>query len=534
MSKGIALYARVSSNRQARDSTIESQIAAIRDFAAANQFTVDEDLVFVDDGVSGAQLERPALDLLRDRASAGHVDKVIALCPDRLARKYVHQLLLVEELSKLGTEVLFVNRNISATPEDQLLLQIQGVISEYEREKIAERSRRGKIHKAKQGKVSILTQAPYGFVFVRDGAESRYDVHPEEAQVVRHVFDMFCRQSKSIRAIQKTLRSDNVETREHHTWWGVSAIWRMLKNPAYVGRAAFRKTMLVPRQRISKNTRASGGHSKSGGMVNAARPEQDWITIPVPAIVDEHTFAMARDRLAENKRLSPRNNRRHDYLAGGLMHCKECGYSVHGEFHHGLGYYRCAGLDAHRRPQGRVCTGHPVRVEIIDDLVWDSTKRLVQEPRVVLDEYTRRLGAQEGEAASLEAIANEKDKEMRRLEHEKQRLLDLYQAGSIPLKDIETRLAKIRTRIKNAEDERNMARADIDKRQGQLRLIESFETFQTKVATRLDKLSFAEKKELVRLLITDVEVDTKKDKILIRHIIPADKVYRLRSGSQVR
>lgn len=113
----------------------------------------------------GNPLVRPGLDALRDQAVAGKIDKLIILNPDRLARKYAHQLVLIEEFQKLGVEILFVNRQISESPEDQLLLQMQGVISEYEREKIVERSRRGKLSKAKQGKVSVLSGAPYGYVY---------------------------------------------------------------------------------------------------------------------------------------------------------------------------------------------------------------------------------------------------------------------------------------------------------------------------------------------------------------------------------
>jgi site-specific DNA recombinase len=175
----IAIYARVSSEQQVQDGTIESQLAAINEYAATHNFHIDHDLIFADNGISGSTLARPRLDALRDKASAGEVDRVLILNPDRLARKYAHQLMLVEEFQKLGVEVIFVNRKISHSPEDQLLLQIQGVISEYEREKIVERHRRGKLHKARQGKVCVLSGAPYGYVYVpaTDTEEARYEIH---------------------------------------------------------------------------------------------------------------------------------------------------------------------------------------------------------------------------------------------------------------------------------------------------------------------------------------------------------------------
>jgi site-specific DNA recombinase len=146
--KRIALYARVSSDQQAQDGTIESHLAAVNKFAIENGLKIDPDLIFADNGISGVTLARPKLDALRDKAAVGEIDSILILDPDRLSRKHSHQLMLVEEFKKLGVEISFVNRPIANSPEDQLLFQRQGVIAEYEREKIVERSRRGKLHKA--------------------------------------------------------------------------------------------------------------------------------------------------------------------------------------------------------------------------------------------------------------------------------------------------------------------------------------------------------------------------------------------------
>ncbi len=189
MSNRVALYARVSSEHQAQEGTIGSQIASLRAYCAEQGYIVEEDLIFIDNGVSGTTLARRGLDALRDKAVAGELDTVLVLCPDRLARKHTHQLLLVEEFHRLGVEILFANHTITSTPEDQLLFQMQGVIAEFEREKILERGRRGKLHRARSGKVSALAQAPYGYVYLRamNRDETRYEIHPQEAEVVREL-----------------------------------------------------------------------------------------------------------------------------------------------------------------------------------------------------------------------------------------------------------------------------------------------------------------------------------------------------------
>ena len=162
-----ALYARVSSDKQAKDKTIDSQIAALKEKITADGGTLIEDMMFIDAGVTGATLVRPELERLRDSAAIGAVDRVYFLSPDRLARKYAHQALLLEEFSSAGVTVHFLNHAVGTTPEEELLLQMQGMIAEYERAKIIERHRRGKLHRAKGGSVNVLSTAPYGYIYIR-------------------------------------------------------------------------------------------------------------------------------------------------------------------------------------------------------------------------------------------------------------------------------------------------------------------------------------------------------------------------------
>src|SRR5437868_9831108 len=161
-----ALYARVSSDQQAHEGTIDSQLSLLRQRIETDGGVVDEDLVFLDDGVSGSTLVRPGLERLRDQAAAGVIERLYVLAPDRLARRHAHQMVLVDELQACGVELVFVNRPLGATPEDQLLLQVQGVIAEYERAKILERTRRGRLHAARCGRISVLGGAPYGYRYV--------------------------------------------------------------------------------------------------------------------------------------------------------------------------------------------------------------------------------------------------------------------------------------------------------------------------------------------------------------------------------
>lgn len=237
----VALYARVSSEQQNEARTIESQVADLRTRIAATGVALPAELEFVDNGYSGATLIRPALERLRDVAAAGGIDQVYVHCPDRLARNYAHQVLLLEEFLRAGVEVIFLNREVGQTPEDQLLLQVQGMIAEYERAKILERSRRGKRHGAQVGKVSVLGGAPYGYRYVTkqegDG-EAHFEVLWEEARVVRQVFEWVGRDRCSIGEVRRRLEAAKQRTRTGKTVWDRATIGGMLHNPAYKGEAA--------------------------------------------------------------------------------------------------------------------------------------------------------------------------------------------------------------------------------------------------------------------------------------------------------
>jgi site-specific DNA recombinase len=316
----VALYARVSSEQQNEARTIESQIADLRTRIAATGVALPAELEFVDNGYSGATLIRPALERLRDVAAAGGIDQLYVHCPDRLARTYAHQVLLLEEFIRAGVEVIFLNREVGQTPEDQLLLQVQGMIAEYERAKILERSRRGKRHGAQVGKVSVLSGAPYGYRYVskQEGAgEAHFEVVWEEARVVRQVFEGVGRDRCSIGEVRRRLEAAKERTRTGKTVWDRATIGGMLHNPAYKGEAAFGKTViepLRPRLRAQRGRSLQPKHAYSHRDVS---PEQ-WMSIPVPALVDAALFDAVAQQVQENRERARVPQRGAKYLTSRL------------------------------------------------------------------------------------------------------------------------------------------------------------------------------------------------------------------------
>ena len=249
--KTAAIYARVSSDRQKEEQTIGSQTTALVEYAQAEGYGVPSEWIFQDEGYSGSVLVRPGLERVRDLAAEGQIETVLIYSPDRLSRKYAYQVLLIEEFARHGVEVVFIKSPQAATPEERLLLQFQGMIAEYERAQIAERTRRGKRHRAKMGLINVLSGAPYGYRYVKksETANAFYEVIEEEAVVVRNIYRLYTEEALSIGAIVQWLREQGIPTRKRKSPWERTTIWAMLRNPAYKGSACFGKTEKTERKK---------------------------------------------------------------------------------------------------------------------------------------------------------------------------------------------------------------------------------------------------------------------------------------------
>jgi site-specific DNA recombinase len=324
-----AIYARVSSERQAETHTVASQVAALRERVTADGLPWPEALQFIDEAYSGATLVRPALERLRDMAAAGAVDRLYVHSPDRLARKYAYQVLLVDEFQRAGVEVVFLNRELGRSPEDDLRLQVQGMMAEYERAKIIERHRRGKRHAARAGAVNVLSGAPYGYRYIpkhAGGGQACYEMVPDEARVVGQVFEWVGHDRLTMGEVCRRLTRAGERTRTGKTVWDRSVVWGMLKNPAYMGTTAFGKTQqrpLRPRLRAQRGRPLQPRRAVSTWDV----PPEDWITIPVPSLVDPALFAAVQEQLQDNRRHARQSRRGALYLLQGLVQCQHCGYA---------------------------------------------------------------------------------------------------------------------------------------------------------------------------------------------------------------
>ena len=519
--KPVAIYARVSSERQKEQETIASQTAALLDHAKGQSWTVPSEWRFLDEGYSGASLVRPALDSLRDRVSEGQIDTVLVLSPDRLSRKYAYQILLTEEFHRHGAEVIFVKSPPATTPEEHLLAQVQGMIAEYERAQIIERTRRGKRHRARQGSVNMLSGAPYGYRYVKktDSGNAYYEVIETEAAVVRMVYERFTVQHLSIGAITRTLNEQAVTTRTGDSRWERSTVWAMLRNPAYVGKACFGKTERKARERMTRPLRQRGGYANRCG-AHQERPRQEWIEISVPALIEETTFALAQERLETNKKFSQRRTIEPSLLQSILV-CERCGYGLYRASartsKQKLYYYRCLGSDAWRHLKHAVCPCPPVRQDYLDGVVWAELIRLLEDPTLLQAEIIRRL-----EAAKQADPAQQRQqhlmREQARLDKSMERLLTAYQESLLSLDELRKRIEPLRQQHGAVQAELQAMETAAADQQRYLRLVESLAPFQARLRARAESMDMGERQRILRLLVKEVIVGPKS--ITIRYCLP--------------
>ena len=512
--KPAAMYVRVSTQQQKEGATIESQKALLLEHAKKIGFEIHPEWVFEDNGVSGAKLARPALDRLRDFASEGLFEDVFVLSPDRLSRKYAYQAILMDEFNGNGVKVHFQNSNDPVTATDHLFIQMQGMFAEYERAQIAERSRRGKKHKAKNGSVSVFSTASYGYRYIKgvEQGSASFEINEKEASVVKTIFELYVKKKLSIAKIQRYLSGHQVRSPKGHSEWHRSTINGILKNSSYRGIAYFGKTepcAPVSTRLVGRSVRINGRRQAKKGL--RLRDKKDWIGISVPPIVDNDIFEMAQEQMRTNKLRSLRNAKPGSLLQG-VISCKECGYgfitTISGKKSGRYNYYRCSKRD-------KRCTNRGIRMECLDEAIWEALISMLASPDLIQEEVSRRLS--DFEKAPLLKQQRLLTIRLEKLEAESNRLLDAYQSECIGLGELKTRMSDIK-KEKNAIV-KELAGMDAGLSKGQLlELSEAIRHFSNHLRNTENHLNFEEKRKIIRMLIQEIQIG--KEDITINHIIP--------------
>jgi site-specific DNA recombinase len=524
----VALYARVSSKVQEKKGTIASQIEALRNHATAHDFEIEENYVCTDEGYSGALLARPELDRLRDGAQVGAFDAVLVLSPDRLSRKYAYLILILEEFERFGTPVVFLEQPPPEDPQSALLVQIQGAVAEYERAKLTERYRRGKLYRARQGEI-FWTSVPYGYHHVpRQGdVAAHLMIHDAEAEVVRKIFRWHADESVSIRQIAKRLSRETISTPKGNTRWGESSVHKILRRDAYLGTLFYN---------CSKEEILPASDGKPPHRKKLWRPKSEWIPITIPSLIDRETFERSQARHGKNQQFSPRNLKREQWLLRRLLRCERCGYRCacvadkKTPQRPRLHYYRCG-------QQGRLsdttpCRPNHYRSQPVDDLVWKEIRRHLLDPELLLKAQTILRNGGSVDESFLSAQLNNARKRLSQLHVERHRLLDAFQGGFLDKEEFEQRASQIMNRIHELEADLRVLEDENKHVSEGKQLLTRMRDFTDAIARKLDDMSFQEKQALARTVLSDVIINGDTVKLLFKIPLPRVKKTSLSEASR--
>ncbi len=517
----VAIYVRVSTRLQAQTQTMDQQIERLRAHIQARSWQLLEANIFRDDGYSGASLRRPGLDRLRDQVAAAQFDKILVTDPDRLARNYVHQVLLLEELLKNGCQVEFLDRPMSQDPHDQLLLQIRGAVAEYERTLIAERMRRGRLRKVQSGQLLPWTRPPYGYRVdpdrARDPAGVRLD--PAEAAIVAEMFAWYIQESHSLLGLVKHLAQTGVASPTGKTRWGVASVRGVLTNPTYTGQIYSGRVSYRPPQ-IRRSATHPIGHPHPTGVPVA--PEE-WVPgATVPAIITQERFQLAQAKLATNQSFARRNNTVGPYLLRALVSCGECGLSCMArKVQPHNTYYICTGKWRQVRWRtGEHCPSRFVPAGQLDELVWNDLCDLLRRPDIITQALER---AHAGHWLPQELQARREN--LRRgqvsLQQQLERLTEAYLSGVIPLPEYQRRRLDLEQRQGALMRQEEQLHQQANRIQEAAELASSVEAFCQRVQLSLETATFEQKRQLVELLIDRVIVTG--DDVEVRYVIPTSQ-----------
>jgi site-specific DNA recombinase len=517
-----ALYARVSSERQAQENTIDSQINALKLRINSDGFSLLKEYQFIDNGYSGSNLVRPALEHLRDQVAFGKIDKMYIHSPDRLSRKYAYQMILIEEFEKNGVEVIFLNFQNTNNPESNLLLQMQGMIAEYERSKIMERHRRGRIHTAKRGSVNALSGAGYGYLYIDKHAgkgDAYYQIIEEEADVVRKIFSWIGKERLTLGEVIRRLSENKIVTKKGKHFWDRSTIWYMLKNPAYKGQAAFGRRKIGTRLDYIRPRKDSSEQPKQ----NISRypvEKENWIYIPVPAIIDEQLFDAVQEQLEENKKRARAQKKGETYLLQGLLVCKHCGRAYCGGKKKRAAkasfylYYRCTGNDVARFHGNRLCNSKQANANAIEILVWEEVNKLLKNPQRIYEEYNRRLN--DLEKSPVDNIMASMEKQIIKLEKGISLLIDSYTQQYVTKDEFEPRIKVIRENLIKVKEQKDKIMAKKNETKEMELVVNNFAKFADGISSNLDNLDWIGKREIVRSVVKRIEMGNEEINIVYK------------------
>lgn len=506
------IYARVSSEEQREGKTIDSQIKELEDFARANNYKIVER--YIDDGWSGAILERPELDRLRDDATKNLFEVVLVNDVDRLSREMLHLGIVKRDLERKGIRLVFKKLPNSGDALSNFMINVLGSFAEFERQMIADRIRRGKRYKAEIRNLILGNIPPYGYDYVpkAKGREGYYKINKEEARIVRRMFKWVVKEGLSQREVVKRLVERKIPARKAPEW-PKSSVHRALTNSTYIGVTYWNKHKATE----TKNRTNRVKYQKRRKTGSRLRPREEWIPIRLPKhlrIIDEKTFYAAQAQFQRNKCYASRNNKKENfYLLRGLLQCGLCGSPYVGNPCHGKLYYRC-GNRYRTFPRPKECKAGMISAPKLESVVWNAVVNAIQNPIIITDQVKKFEERQRKQPSEIEQGIKGVEEELRRLETEEERLFKAYRKEVIQLSQFQREIDKL-----NGEKERlNLELKELESKKAvqlpEKQVIRSIKEYCRVLKSKVNQFSNEQKQAFLRLLLGKIILEGKKVRIL--------------------
>lgn len=484
--RSVALYARVSTDEQKEGQTIDSQVAEIERFARDRAWPIAG--IYKDEGWSGALMARPELDRLRDHARQGRFQAVLINDVDRLARDVAHLGIIKRDLERHGANVIFRKLPADSSPTSNLMVNILGSFAEFERELIADRTRRGRRFSIEVRKRYLGSNTAYGYRYIKKEQTAdkcgELRLEPSEAEVVREIFAWVDQDGFSARRVVARLNERGTPSPKGRGPWGRSTILRLLRNTMYCGTWYYNKSHV---QIQGDDARPSARPAKR----TVRRPKDDWLPLDLPEplrLVSRARWERVQRRLRDNIAFSPRNEK-HRYLLKGLVRCGGCGGAIVGDPCHGKFYYRCTNR----------CKRQPSVAEAkLNRLVMAAVSRVPSNPDLILEPLQRLNDLQLRNDARRSTVSNAAEKTLADLAREEQRVFEAYRAGVITPAQLALQLESIADRRTAAEAAKTTSAPPYLTGEQALAVRETCAT----VSAKLNELSPGGWQELLRSLVT--------------------------------
>lgn len=514
----VALYARVSTEEQREGQTIDSQIAELEHFARERGWVVVG--TYKDDGWSGSRLVRPALEKLRDDASQSLFQAVLINDVDRLARDVTHLGIVKRDLERHGARVIFRKLPADNSPTHNLMVNVLGSFAEFERELIADRTRRGRRYKVEVRQQFLGSIAPYGFRYIKkdlpSGHRGSLQLNLEEEAVVRQMYAWVDQEGLSARKVAVRLNQLRIRPRHGRRGWGKSSVLRILRSETYAGVWHY-----------NKHEARTSGHSPTYGDYRRSlrrRPRSEWLPVALPEslrIIPREQWERVQQQLDRNTAFSPRNDR-HGYLLKGLLRCGACGARYSGQPCHGRFYYRCLAR-CKRLPS--------VEEDVLNDTVWHAVEEAILNPSLIARQV-KNLAERTAKAADAVTIQHaDINRAVHQIENEELRILESYRLGVLSPTQLAAELDRLNVRKASLNERRATLSTEVGA-PPHSELRRSIADFCRLAAQRIERLDSAERQRFLQLLVREVIFEG--DRVRIQAIIQPGTVNRNRCDTGAR